>query len=244
MRNIKLTIAYDGTNYRGWQVQKNGSTVQEELEKAVRKVFGKKHRIYGASRTDAGVHARHQAANFKAAGNIPLDNIRAALNTVLPEDIAVTGVDEVPPEFHSRFDARSKHYRYHITSSRHRDPFTEKYSWRVPYRLNVGLMRKEAACLVGKHDFRSFQASDKRERSSVRKISGINIKKRGTGITIDIEGDGFLYNMVRSIVGTLVDIGRGYLPPGSMKKILEHKDRTKAGPTAPAKGLFLMEVKY
>jgi len=244
MRNIKLTISYDGTSYRGWQIQKNGRTVQEEIEQAIMKAFGKGHRVHGASRTDAGVHAKAQVAHFKTPLAIPAGKMPMALNMVLPEDIAVTHAEEVPPDFHSRFDARSKRYRYRILNSRHRDPFSEKYSWRIPYKLDVPLMKKEAAFLEGRHDFKSFQARDKRERTSERRIFRIDIGKRKAFLTIDIEADGFLYNMVRNIVGTMIDIGRGYLPPGSMRKILKSRDRTTAGPTAPAKGLFLLEVKY
>ena len=246
MRNIKLTISYDGTNYKGWQIQSNGRTVQEQLEKAIEKVFGKHHRIHSASRTDAGVHAKAQVANFKVSPeiNISLKKIPHALNSHLPEDMAVNRAEEVPPEFHSRFDAGNKLYRYYILNSRQRDPFMEKFAWRLPYQLDVPLMRKEAKALLGKHDFKAFQAKDKKERSSVRKIIHLGIIKRKSSILIDIEADGFLYNMVRNITGTLVDIGRGYLPKGSMRKILKKKDRTQAGPTAPAKGLFLIEVKY
>lgn len=244
MRNIKLTISYDGTGYRGWQLQDNGATIQGEIERAVRKVFSKKHRIYGASRTDAGVHAAGQVAHFKTASTIPINKIALALNARLPADIAVTRAEEASLDFHSQYDAKSKHYRYHILNSNSRDPFSEKYAWRIPYKLNVTLMKKEAAVLLGRHDFRSFQASDKKERTSVRKITGIEIKKAKNKITINIRGDGFLYNMVRNIVGTLVDISRGYLPEGSMLKILKKRDRTAAGPTAPAKGLFLLEVNY
>lgn len=244
MRNIKLTISYEGTNYSGWQIQPNGSTIQEELEKAIEEVFGKRHRVHGAGRTDTGVHAKGQVAHFKTVQTIPVQNIQAAFNSVLPPDIAIIKAEEVSTDFHSRFDARKKLYNYYFLNIRNRDPFSEKYSWRVPYKLNLSLMKKEAAFLVGRHDFKSFQASDKRERSSVRKIYHANIKKNGSMIIFDIEGEGFLYNMVRNIAGTLIDIGRGYLPPGSMKKIMRGKDRTLAGPTAPAKGLFLMEVKY
>ena len=244
MRNIKLTIAYDGTAYKGWQVQKNARTVQEELERAISAFFGGKHTLYGASRTDAGVHALAQVANFKTPSGIPVSRIPFALNSVIPEDIAVKKAEEAEPGFHSRFAALSKSYRYHIFNSKSRDPFRERYSCRVPYVLDVPLMRKEAAFLKGRHDFRSFQASDKRERSSVRTIKSIEVKKRGSSVTIDVEGDGFLYNMVRNIAGTLIDIGRGYLAPGSVSRILKAGDRTKAGPTAPAKGLFLVRVKY
>ncbi|NQT32681.1 MAG: tRNA pseudouridine(38-40) synthase TruA [Candidatus Omnitrophica bacterium] len=244
MRTIKLTISYDGTNYRGWQLQKNGWTLQAEIEKAIKKVFKKHHRLYAAGRTDTGVHARGQVAHFKTAGTVPAGKIKTALNSFLPEDIAIIKSEEVPGDFHARFNAKKKHYRYYITTSRKRDPFGERYLWRIPYDLDVSLMRSEARKLLGTHDFRSFQASEKKERSSVRRITKIDIKKNGSQISIDIEADGFLYNMVRNIVGTLVDIGRGYSPPGSMQKILKSKDRREAGPTAPAKGLFLAEVKY
>ena len=244
MRNIKLTISYDGTRYKGWQLQKNGWTVQAEIEKAIKKVLGKQYRVHGASRTDSGVHAKAQVINFKTSSNIPVSKIPLALNSVLPEDVAVIKAEEVRIDFNPQFDAKSKHYRYYILNSNKRDPFSEKYLWRVPSKLNASLMNKEAKVLIGRHDFKSFQATDKRERSSVRKITRISVKKKKETIAIDVEADGFLYNMVRNITGTLVDIGRGYLPPGSMKKILKAKDRTKAGPTAPPQGLFLMEVKY
>ncbi|MBD3426331.1 MAG: tRNA pseudouridine(38-40) synthase TruA [Candidatus Omnitrophica bacterium] len=244
MRNIKLTIAYDGTAYKGWQVQKNGRTVQGELQKAVKKVFGAGHCVHGAGRTDAGVHAIAQVANFKTSGKIHVENIKAALNALLPVDIAVKDAEEVPAGFHSRFTPSRKYYRYDILNQQDRDPFCEKYSWRVPYKLNTSLMKREASCLQGRHDFKSFQASDKRQRSSVRRIFNIRVTSRKPHLSVDIEGEGFLYNMVRNIVGTLVDIGRGYLPPGSMKKILKAKKRSEAGPTAPAKGLFLVKIVY
>ncbi|MBU1083521.1 MAG: tRNA pseudouridine(38-40) synthase TruA [Candidatus Omnitrophota bacterium] len=244
MRNIKLTIAYDGTDYKGWQKQKNGPSVQQEIEKALKALFKKTFKVQGASRTDSGVHAKGQAAHFVINQDIPVRNIPHALNRMLPQDIVVVAAEEESGEFHSRFDARSKIYRYHILNSDVPDPFQEKYSWRIPYRLNISLMQKEAKGFEGRHDFRSFQASDKKERTSVRNIFYVEIRKKGPSVIIEIEGDGFLYNMVRNIVGTLVDVGRGYLPAGSIKKILAKKDRTSAGPTAPAKGLFLMEVKY
>lgn len=244
MRNIKLTISYDGTRYKGWQIQKNASTIQEKIERSIEKVFGKKCRLYAAGRTDSGVHAKGQVANFKAPLVVPISRVQEALNSNLPEDIAITKAEEVSINFHSQYDAKRKKYSYHILNSRQRDPFTERYAWRVPYRLNVPLMRKEAKALVGKHDFKSFQATDKAERTSVRKLLNITINKNKSFLTIDVEADGFLYNMVRNIIGTLIDIGRGYLPAGSMKKILKEKNRTKAGPTAPPNGLFLVEVKY
>ena len=244
MRNIKLTIAYDGTKYNGWQTQQNGDTIQSQIENAIKKVFDKKHTVYGAGRTDAGVHARGQTANFKTSSTIPITKIPHAINAILPSDIAVSKAEEMNCSFHSRYDAKKKHYRYYIFNSKTRDPFKENNAWTVGYKLNLALIKREANCLVGKHDFKSFQAKDKKDRSSVRAIKYISIKKKNSDIIIDIVGDGFLYNMVRNIVGTLMDIARGYLPEGSMKKILKMKDRTKAGPTAPAKGLFLIEVEY
>lgn len=244
MRTIKLTIAYDGTDFKGWQIQKNGNTVQAELEAAIEKVTQKHSRAHASGRTDAGVHAKGQVVHFKTASTIPDDKLPLALNAVLPETIAVLSSEEVKGDFHSQYDARKKLYRYCIFPSGERDPFIEKYAWRIPYKLNVSKMKREALVLLGKQDFKAFQAKDKRERSSVRNVYLVDIKKKSPLITIDIEANGFLYNMVRNITGTLVDLGRGYLPEGSMRKIIDSKDRTKAGPTAPAKGLFLINVKY
>lgn len=244
MKNIKLIIAYDGTEFSGWQIQANGRSVQQEIEEAISRVFKEKQRVFGASRTDAGVHARAQTANFKLSSAVPIKNIPAALNAVLPGAIAVVKAAEVPETFHSQHDARTKIYRYYVVNSVQRDPFLDRYTWRMPYPLNIPIMRREAKSLIGKHDFKSFQASDTKERSSVRTVRRLAVRKNGSSIIFDIEADGFLYNMVRNIVGTLVEIGRGYFPPGSMRKILAAKDRKQAGPTAPARGLFLEEVKY
>jgi len=244
MHTVKIIIVYDGTNYSGWQLQPNGITIQSRIEEAIEKAFKKRSRVYAASRTDAGVHARGQTAHFKMNVKVPEEKICLALNAVLPGDIGVSHAEYVPDNFNARFDARAKRYKYYILSSREKDPFLERYSWRLPYKLDIPLMRKEARALIGEHDFKSFQAHDKKERTSVRKIYGLSISKHNDTVTIDIEANGFLYNMVRNIVGTLVDIGRGYLPPGSMKRILLAKERSQAGPTAPAKGLFLIKVKY
>lgn len=244
MRNIKLTIAYDGTNYKGWQLQKNGNTIQGEIEKAIERAFGKKCRLYGSGRTDSGVHAKGQSAHFKTACKLPIKKIPIVLTSLLPRDIQIVRAEEVSLDFHSQFDAKSKRYKYHILYQKTRDPFSERYAYRVPYKLNVSLMNKEVAYLKGEHDFKSFQASDKSARGSVRRIYSARVKKRKQFIIIDVVGNGFLYNMVRNITGTLIEIGRGYFPPGSMKKILKMKDRTTAGPTVPPEGLFLVKVKY
>ncbi|MBD3379659.1 MAG: tRNA pseudouridine(38-40) synthase TruA [Candidatus Omnitrophica bacterium] len=244
MRTIKLTIAYDGTRYNGWQVQKNGNTVQAELERAIEKAAKRRSRVHAAGRTDAGVHAKGQVAHYTGSSDIPSGKIPVAVNTFLPRDIAILKAEEVSSGFHSQYDAKSKLYSYYIFNSRRRDPFRERYSWRVPYELDIPLMRREAGMLLGRQDFKCFQARDKRERTSVRDILSVGIKRKGTTVRIDIEADGFLYNMVRNITGTLVDSGRGYLPEGSVEEIIGSKDRTKAGPTAPPQGLFLMKVRY
>jgi tRNA pseudouridine38-40 synthase len=244
MRNIKLTISYDGTGYSGWQFQNNGRSIQQEIEETIEKVFKEKRRVMGASRTDAGVHAKAQSANVKLSAPVPIDRIPAALNAALPASIAIVKAEIVPASFDAQHKAKSKRYRYYVVNSIHKDPFGDRYAWRMPYPLSVPAMKKEAKALIGKHDFKSFQASDTRERASVRTIYKLEVKKKGDTITFDIEANAFLYNMVRNIVGTLIDVGRGYLPAGSTEKILALKDRKKAGPTAPARGLFLIEVKY
>lgn len=246
MRNIKLTIEYDGTNYAGWQIQNShrSKTIQEVIEKTLRKILQEKIKIIGSGRTDAGVHALGQVANFKTNSKIPLEKIQQALNSLLPDDIVIVKVDEAGPDFHARFDAKSKLYRYLIVNRNYPSAFLRKQSYFYPYPLDVDLMRREAKCLVGRHDFRSFQASDKIGRSSIRTVKQIKIKNSKGMITIDIEADGFLYNMVRNIVGTLVEVGRGRFSAGSTKRILSLKDRRKAGPTAPACGLCLIKVNY
>ncbi len=272
MRNIRLTVAYDGTCYAGWQIQKNAKTIQGEIEKALKKILKTKVRLIGAGRTDSGVHARAQVANFSIRhceearsaneaisyeiASLPLvarndrkksvHGLQAALNSSLPCDIRIIEVKEAPLEFHSRFDARGKFYRYTILNSPINDPFLRDYCHRVSCKLNLPLMRKEAAVLLGRHDFKSFQAKSASSpiKDTRRTIKKITFKKEKDLIHINIEANGFLYNMVRNIIGTLIEIGRGYLPEGSMRKILSSKDRRKAGPTAPAKGLTLIKVKY
>ncbi|MGB2705812.1 MAG: tRNA pseudouridine(38-40) synthase TruA [Candidatus Omnitrophota bacterium] len=246
MPNIRLTIAYDGTGYAGWQIQKNAKSIQDEIEKALKKILGEKVRLIGAGRTDSGVHARAQVANFKTRKKFPPKKIQAALNAALPKDISVIEAKKAPLKFHSRFDAKSKIYRYTILNSRIDDPFLRNYYHKFPYKLNVPLMKRESGILLGRHDFKSFQrkSASSRIKSTVRTIKRITIKREKDFIHIGIEANGFLHNMVRNIIGTLIEIGRGYFPEGSMKKILSAKDRRQAGPTAPARGLTLLKVKY
>jgi len=245
MRNIKLTIEYDGTKYAGWQLQgKKQKTIQGALEKALQNILRKKIKIAGSGRTDAGVHARAQVANFKTNSEITTEKLRLALNAVLPDDIVVIKAEDVALDFHSRFSAKSKVYRYTILNRKFRPAILRDTVYFFCYPLNVGLMRREAKVLLGRHNFKSFQAADKLDRCAIRTIKGIKIARNNDFINIDIEADGFLYNMVRNIVGTLIDIGRGKLSKGSMHRILSAKDRKFAGQTVPAKGLCLLEARY
>ena len=246
MPNICLTIAYDGTHYAGWQFQKNAKTIQEKLESVLKKILGEKVKVIASGRTDSGVHAKAQIANFKTKKTFPLNRLEAALNTNLPDDIVVLKAKTVPLKFHSRFDAKSKLYRYTILNSSMDDPFLRRYYWKVPYELNLALLKKEGKALVGRHDFKAFQAKNAAStlKSTVRTIKGISVIKDKKFVHIKIVANGFLHHMVRNIVGTLIEIGRGHFPPGSMKKILHSRQRESAGPTAPARGLVLLSVYY
>jgi len=244
MRNIKLTIAYDGTRYSGWQFQKNGLSIQETIQKAIKKVTGETVNITGSGRTDSGVHAAAQVANFKTRSKLPARNIQMALNMSLPRDIVVIKAEDAEPSFNAQHSAKSKLYRYTIFNNDFLDPIVRHYAAKCYYSLDIGLMKKAARVLVGKHDFKAFQAKDDIERKSVRTLKNLRIKKEGDIIQIDMEADGFLYNMVRNIAGTLVDVGRGRIPVGDIKSILKKKDRRLSGPTMPAKGLCLVKVNY
>jgi tRNA pseudouridine38-40 synthase len=248
MRNLKLEIEYDGTHYCGWQVQgrRNGKkkSIQEVLEKTLRNILNEKIQTIVSGRTDAGVHALAQVVNFKTTRPIPLFRLKYALNCLLPGDISVSKIKEVPLDFHSRFKAKSKTYRYTILNRAHPSALLRNMVYFCPYALNLSLMRKESRFLLGKHDFKAFQTADKKERSSVRVVKKISIAKKRDFVYIIIQADGFLYNMVRNIAGTLIEIGKGRLAFGSLKKIMDSRNRRYAGPTAPAKGLSLVKVDY
>jgi tRNA pseudouridine38-40 synthase len=246
MPNIRLKISYDGTNYSGWQIQNNARTIQGEIEKALKKILKEKVRVIASGRTDAGVHAKGQVANFKTKNNIPLKQLKAALKANLPNDISILSIKETHSRFQAQYDAKSKVYMYTILNSAIDDPFTARYYHKVLYRLDIPCMSKVATELIGVHDFKAFQAKSafSKIQDTVRTIKKIKVYKKGRFIYIIIEANGFLHNMVRNIVGTLLDIGRGALPKNSIKHILRSKDRKKAGPTAPAKGLTLIKVKY
>lgn len=244
MRNIKLTIQYDGTRYAGWQSQKNARSIQDVIQDAIRKITGKRANLIGSGRTDAGVHAEAQVANFKTRSRIPLKNLQMALNTTLPDDIVVSKIEEVSLRFNAQHDAKSKLYRYIIVNNDYVNPLIRRYAAKCYYGIDIGLMKKAARLLEGRHDFTSFKTVDGEERNAIRAIKYIKIEKFKDVVYIEMEGDGFLYNMVRSIVGTLVEVGRGKFSVERVKEILKKKDRRYSGPTMPAKGLCLIKVKY
>lgn len=244
MKRIKLTIAYDGTNYCGWQIQPNGITVEEVLNKALQKLTGEDVQVIGASRTDSGVHALGNVAVFDTETTIPPERIMMALNQRLPEDIVITRSEEVAPDFHPRYCDCTKTYEYHIINTRIPEPTKRLTNYFVSYELNLDHMREAASYLIGEHDFVSFCNVRTDVENTVRTITALDILQNGNEITIRITGNGFLYNMVRIIVGTLIRVGRGFYGPEKVKEILEAKDRKAAGVTAPAHGLMLKEIQY
>jgi len=244
VRNIKLTIHYDGSNYHGWQGQPDLPTIQEEVTSTIAKLTGKQVIVNGASRTDAGVSALGQVANIKIDTPIPTENIAKALTELLSDDIAVAEAADVADDFDAISSAKSKLYRYTIYTRPIRPVLQIRHCWHRPGRLNVTDMAKAAKLLVGTKDFRSFASAADNRQSSVRTITNCRVKADDEWVYIDVEADGFLYNMVRNIVGTVVEVGRGRWKPEKMTEILEAKDRTAAGPIAPAAGLCLMRIDY
>lgn len=259
MRNLRLEIEYDGTNYCGWQAQTHRKpqthcckSIQETLENTLSKIVQQKVRLIGSGRTDAGVHALSQVANFSTCSKLSCQNLLNGLNSLLPKDIVINDVFEVPQDFHSCRSAKSKTYRYIILNDPRRSAFLDRFAYQVKPRLDLRLMRQEAKALLGRHDFRTFCASGSSAKTFKRNIKRIQVKTPGSGmpfgsrrlLCVEIEADGFLYNMVRNIVGTLIDLGRGRFKKGDLEKMLYAKDRKTAGMNAPAKGLFLVKVKY
>ncbi len=244
-RNFKLVLRYDGASYHGWQLQRDARTIQGVLEEAIERVLGKKARVHASGRTDTGVHAQGQVVHFKAETEVSPDELKARLNETLPVDIRVLSAEEVPLSFHSRYDAVTKVYRYSILNCRvpGRHSATSVYVF-VP-GLDVEKMRRAANSLVGTHDFLAFGVNPGRKVDDpTRTIKKIELTQEGHYIFIDVEADGFLYKMVRSIVGTLIKVGVGKIEPEEVRTILESRDRCRAGATVPAHGLCLVEVKY
>ncbi|MFW5649434.1 MAG: tRNA pseudouridine(38-40) synthase TruA [Candidatus Alkaliphilus sp. MAG34] len=244
MRNIKIEIEYDGTNYCGWQIQQNGITIQGEITKALRELTGEEITIHGSGRTDAGAHAKNQVANFILENNIPTERLPLALNGILPGDITITNAAEVPVDFHARRSAIAKRYIYHIYESKYRSALLRNYSYHVHRKLNHSKMKEAAKMFIGTHDFRAFMASGSDVRGTVRTIYESDIVNKGKSLYIYIKGNGFLYNMVRIIVGTLVEIGLGKMQTDWIEQSFEIGDRAMAGHTAPPQGLFLDKVYY
>jgi tRNA pseudouridine38-40 synthase len=245
MRNFKMIVEYDGTAYCGWQRQENGITIQQVLEEAIQLITGEKVAVIGSGRTDAGVHALNQVAHFKSSSRLPLNNIYRGMNSVLPPDIVVKEMEEVAGEFHAQHDVKSKVYVYKICNQRLRPVLGRNYFWHIRFPLDLERLKKAAQFLIGTHDFSCFCATGTHVKDRVRTITDIEIKICNDGlIEITVEAQGFLKYMVRNIIGTLVEIGRGKRKPEEMKPIIESRNRNIAGVTAPACGLFLKEVKY
>lgn len=245
MRNIKLIIEYDGTNYHGWQIQKNAVTIQEHVEKALRQLLGVQTGVTGCSRTDVGVHAYGQVAHFFTDSTIPGEKFSYALNNLLPRDIVVQKSEEVPEDFHSRYSSKGKKYRYLICNSAHQSALMRNRACHVRPELDFEQMRKAAAHFVGEHDFAAFQATGGQVRSTVREIYSMNVsRKEDKLIELEVSGNGFLYNMIRIIAGTLIYVGMGKIRESDIPGIIGGLDRTRAGKTAPAQGLYLMEIYY
>jgi tRNA pseudouridine38-40 synthase len=245
MQRYKLTLAYDGTDYAGWQIQPNGVTVQELVERALREITGEVAKVHGSGRTDQGVHARGQVAHLDLKCPVDPTGLRRGLNALLPPDIRIIKSEQTDPAFHARRSARSKEYRYLIWNAETIQPFISRYRAHVTLPLDVEPMQRAAALLVGRNDFTSFSANPQRPvLSNVRRLYDLQVKKRGSEIVIIAKGEGFLYKMARSLAGFLVRVGEGAIPPGEAKAILLSRRRTARVPTAPPAGLFLWNVTY
>ncbi len=245
MRNIKIVLQYDGTRYSGWQSQEHcENTIQGKVTQVLCRMLGEEIEVAGSGRTDAGVHALGQVANFKTRSKLSCAEILEDLNRYLPEDIAVLSAEEMPERFHSRLSAVRKTYRYHIRNSRIPEVFGRRYSWRVEEPLDIRAMSLAAEKLTGTHDFRAFSSLKRSKKSTVRTIETIRIEEKGAEIILSFTGNGFLYHMVRILTGTLVEIGLHKKTPEAIDEILASGNRAQAGITAPAQGLFLVQVEY
>lgn len=241
-RNIKIVIEYEGTDFYGWQRQPNSRTVQGKIEDKLKEILQEEVTLIGSGRTDAGVHALEQVANFKTESKLDLDSILKGLNSLLPEDILIKEIEEVDSDFNARYSARSRVYRYKIHLAK--NVFLRKYVWEVLYNLDFEKINSATQLIKGKHDFTSFCVTGSAKENNQCEILKALWDKDGKNLEFEIEADRFLHSMVRSLVGTLVDVGRGYFTLEDFSEILKAKDHTKAGLTAPAKGLYLVKVNY
>ncbi len=244
MRNIMLTLCYDGTDYHGFQRQENGITIQQVVETAIKKVTGESVSITGCSRTDAGVHAIKYICNFKTESTVPADKFCFALNSYMPDDVSCIASCEVDMDFHARYSAKSKTYTYTIYNAPHKNPVLCRFAWHYPIKIDRDKMRKAVSAIVGTHDFTAFMATGGQQKTTVKTVNFLNITEDGDRIFIEINADGFLYNMVRIIAGTLVYAGTGKINPDDISGIITSGDRTLAGITAPPQGLCLKEIFY
>jgi tRNA pseudouridine38-40 synthase len=244
MRNIKLILSYDGTDFHGWQRQPGLRTVQQTIEEAIERLTGVRPTATASGRTDAGVHALGQVIHFFTASRHPPEVFLKALNATLPRDVRVLAAREMPQSFHATLDAKSKRYRYVIDNGQVACPFQLRYSWHVYHRLDTEAMNRGARALLGRHDFRSFETDWPNRTSSVRMVLDLVVFSTDHLVSIEVEADGFLYNMVRAIAGTLVLVGTGKRPESWIGEVLRAENRVEAGPTAPPQGLFLVKVRY
>lgn len=243
-RNVRAQIAYDGSLFFGWQRQDGFPSVQQAIEESLEALLGDAVTVYGAGRTDTGVHALRQVANFHVDTRLDDDRLRHALNAHLPKGVVLRRLETCRDDFHARFDARSKRYLYIVATSRFRPPIGEHLAHWVNYPLDLAAMRRAAGELVGRHDFRAFGNAGSERKTTVRELTGMRVVARRESLAFVVQADGFLYKMVRTIVGTLLDVGRGHREPDSLRLALASGERTDAGPTAPASGLFLLSVRY
>ena len=244
MKNIKLTIEYDGKDFNGWQKQPNKLNIQGEIERAIKEITGEEVKLIGSGRTDAGVHSLGQVANFKTNSNISVEKIPIALNTKLKQSIRIISAEEVEEKFHSRYNCKKKTYRYVINNSKNGTAIYRNLEYNFSQKLDVEKMNKAAQFFLGEHDFKAFKASGTSAKSSIRQIYEAKVYKEIERVIIELTGNGFLYNMVRIISGTLVDVGIGKIQPEDIIKIIELGEREKAGKTLPPQGLYLVNVKY
>lgn len=244
MRNIKLTIEYDGKEFGGWQKQPNKLNIQGEIERAIQEITGEEIELIGSGRTDAGVHSLGQVANFKMQNNFPIEKLPIAINSKLKRAVRIMKAEEVEERFHSRYSCKKKRYRYIINNTEQGTAIYRNLEYHIPQKLDVEKMKQAIKYFIGEHDFKGFKASGTSSKSSVRTIYEAVVKEENGRIIIELEGNGFLYNMVRIIAGTIADVGLGKIKPEEITEIIECKDRTRAGKTLPAHALYLVKVDY
>lgn len=244
MRNLFLRLMYDGSGYHGWQVQPNGITVQETLQNAIEKILGVRENVTGCSRTDSGVHARDFCCNIRTQSDIDCYRLVGSLNAVLPDDVCVKSCEEVGESFHARYDCKGKRYVYRVWNANYKNPFLTDYAYHYKNKIDADFMNTQAQAYLGTHDFKGFCSSGSSVEDTVRTVKRFTVERQGDEVIFSVEADGFLYNMVRIMVGTLIEISENRIEKDTLKCIIESGDRSKAGRTAPPQGLYLDRVFY